>query len=343
MEPKVFATALADLKDDRSRVDDAGLDADDLRELVVTFQALVLQHAGRGFPQDPREQLDLAVRAVFDSWHTPRAAYYRQREHISEELGTAVNVQAMVFGNRGSSSGSGVAFTRDPATGASGVYGDYLQHAQGEDVVSGIRNTVPLIALAELDQACYDELLENMATLESHYRDMCDIEFTIEGGKLWMLQTRVGKRTPEAAFRIAHAMVGEGLLELDEALGRVTGAQLARLMFPRFDARATRELLTVGVSASPGAAVGRVALDTETAVEWSERGEDVILVREETNPDDLQGMVAARGTLTSRGGKTSHAAVVARGMGRPCVCGAEALTVDLVHRQVQVRGGPVLH
>ena len=343
MEPKVFATALAELKDDRSRADDAGLDADDLRELVSTYQALVLQHTGRGFPQDPREQLDLAVRAVFDSWHTPRAAYYRQREHISEELGTAVNVQAMVFGNRGASSGSGVAFTRDPATGASGVYGDYLQHAQGEDVVSGIRNTVPLIDLAELDEACYDELLENMATLESHYRDMCDIEFTIEGGKLWMLQTRVGKRTPEAAFRIAHAMVDEGLLDLDEALGRVTGAQLARLMFPRFDDLATRELLTVGVSASPGAAVGRVALDSETAVEWSERGDDVILVREETNPDDLQGMVAARGTLTSRGGKTSHAAVVARGMGRPCVCGAEALTVDLVGRQVQVRGGPVLH
>ncbi len=343
IEPKVFATALADLKDSRSRIDDAALEVDDLRELVNTYQGLVLQYAGRGFPQDPREQLDLAVRAVFDSWHTPRATFYRHREHISEALGTAVNVQAMVFGNRGSASGSGVAFTRDPATGASGVYGDYLEHAQGEDVVSGTRNTVPLMDLAVLDRPSYDELLENMAVLEHHYRDMCDIEFTIEDGKLWMLQTRVGKRTPEAAFRIAYAMVGEGLVTLDEALARVTGAQLVRLMFPRFDDLATRELLTVGVSASPGAAVGRIVLDAETAVEWSERGEDVILVREETNPDDLQGMASARGTLTSRGGKTSHAAVVARGMGRPCVCGAEALTVDPVGRQVQVRGGPVLH
>lgn len=342
IDSRVFASALTAVKDARSHVDDVSLDIDDLRELVDTYQELVLEHTGRSFPQDPREQLDLAVRAVFDSWHTPRATFYRQREHIPEDLGTAVNVQAMVFGNHGSSSGSGVAFTRDPATGASGVYGDYLQHAQGEDVVSGIRNTVPLSDLAELDKASYDELLEHMATLERHYRDMCDIEFTIEDGKLWMLQTRVGKRTPEAAFRIAHAMVGEGLVTLDEALSRVTGAQLARLMFPRFDDRAARERLTVGVSASPGAAVGRLVLDAETAVEWSSRGEDVILVREETNPDDLHGMVAARGTLTSRGGKTSHAAVVARGMGRPCVCGAEALLVDPAQRRVQVRGGPVL-
>ncbi len=342
IEPKVFATALAELKDSRSYADDYGLEVEDLRELVSTYQALVQQFAGRSFPQDPREQLDLAVRAVFDSWHTPRAAFYRHREHISEDLGTAVNVQAMVFGNRGPSSGSGVAFTRDPATGASGVYGDYLQHAQGEDVVSGIRNTMPLADLAELDKPSYDELIDHMTRLEHHYKDMCDIEFTIEGGKLWMLQTRVGKRTPEAAFRIAHDMVGEGLVDLDEALGRVTGAQLVRLMFPRFDDQSSRELLTAGISASPGAAVGRVVLDAETAVAWSARGEDVILVREETNPDDLPGMAAARGTLTSRGGKTSHAAVVARGMGRPCVCGAEALTVDLVGRQVQVRGGPIL-
>jgi pyruvate,orthophosphate dikinase len=339
----VFATALAELKASRGRADDVALDSDDLRELVWTFQALVQEHAGRAFPQDPREQLDLAVRAVFGSWHTPRARLYRRREHIPESLGTAVNVQAMVFGNRGSSSGSGVAFTRDPATGDPGVYGDYLQHAQGEDVVSGSRNTVPLSDLAELDKASYDELLEHMATLEDHYRDMCDIEFTIEAGKLWMLQTRVGKRTPEAAFRIAHTMVDEGLVDLDEALTRVTGAQLARLMFPRFDDRAERDLLTVGVSASPGAAVGRLVLDAATAVEWSARGEDVILVREETNPDDLHGLVAARGALTSRGGKTSHAAVVARGMGRPCVCGAEALLIDPVGRQVRVRGGRLLH
>ena len=343
IDPTEFSSALARLKESRSRVGDRGLDVDDLQELVRTYQELIQQHTGRAFPQDPREQLDLAVRAVFDSWHTPRADFYRRREHISEDLGTAVNVQAMVFGNRGERSGSGVGFTRDPGNGASGVYGDYLQQAQGEDVVSGIRNTMPLTELADLDKSSYDELLEHMATLENHYRDMCDIEFTVEDGKLWMLQTRVGKRTPEAAFRIAHAMVAEGLVDLDEALRRVTGAQLGRLMFPRFDEQALRSLLAAGISASPGAAVGRVALDAETAVTWSARGEDVILVREETNPDDLPGMVAARGTLTSRGGKTSHAAVVARGMGRPCVCGAEALLVDLVARQVQVRGGPTLH
>ncbi len=343
IDPPEFSSALARLKESRSRVGDSGLDVDDLQELVRTYQELIQQHTGRAFPQNPREQLDLAVRAVFDSWHTPRAGFYRRREHISEDLGTAVNVQAMVFGNRGERSGSGVGFTRDPGNGASGVYGDYLQQAQGEDVVSGIRNTMPLTDLGELDKSSYDELLEHMATLENHYRDMCDIEFTVEDGKLWMLQTRVGKRTPEAAFRIAHAMVTEGLVDLDEALRRVTGAQLGRLMFPRFDEHAPRSLLTTGISASPGAAVGRVALDAETAVTWSARGEDVILVREETNPDDLPGMVAARGTLTSRGGKTSHAAVVARGMGRPCVCGAEALLVDLVARQVQVRGGATLH
>src|SRR6187200_1689480 len=210
MEPKVFATALAELKDDRSRADDAGLDADDLRELVTTYHALVLQHTGRSFPQDPREQLDLAIRAVFDSWHTPRARYYRRHEGIDETLGTAVNVQAMVFGNRGPDSGSGVCFTRDPATGAKGVYGDYLGHAQGEDVVAGIRNTVPLSDLADIDKFAYDDLLGFMDLLERHYRNMCDIEFTIEDKKLWMLQTRVGKRTAQAAFRVAHEMVTEG-------------------------------------------------------------------------------------------------------------------------------------
>ena len=309
---------------------------------MASYKKLVREHAGRDFPQDPREQLDLTVRAVFDSWNTPRAVFYRRQERIPDDIGTAVNVQAMVFGNRGPSSGSGVCFTRDPATGETGAYGDYLPNAQGEDVVAGIRNTMSLAELAELDATSYDELVGFMETLEHHYRDMCDIEFTIEDGKLWMLQTRVGKRTPEAAFRVAHAMVGEGLVDLDEALRRVTGAQLARLMFPRFDDQGEHERLTTGISASPGAAVGRVVLDAETAVHWRGRGEDVILVREETNPDDLPGMAAARGTLTSRGGKTSHAAVVARGMGRPCVCGAEALIVDIDARQVQVRGGPVI-
>jgi pyruvate,orthophosphate dikinase len=338
----VFSTELERIKSERSRENDAALEPDDLRELIAVYHDRVREQAGRDFPQDPREQLDLAVRSVFDSWNTPRAAFYRRQERISEDLGTAVNVQAMVFGNRGPSSGSGVCFTRDPSTGESGVYGDYLANAQGEDVVAGIRNTLPLHDLAELDKSSYDELLEHMARLEGHYRDMCDIEFTIEEGKLWMLQTRVGKRTPEAAFRIAHAMVDEGLVRLDEALERVTGAQLARLMFPRFDETKTHELLTVGISASPGAAVGKIVLDAETAVEWTSRGDDVILVREETNPDDLAGMASARGTLTSRGGKTSHAAVVARGMGKPCVCGADALVVDHEARKVRVRGGPVL-
>ena len=338
----VFAAELRRMKADRARADDAALEVEDLRDLVASYKNLVREHAGRDFPQDPREQLDLTLRAVFDSWNTPRAVFYRRQERIPDDIGTAVNVQAMVFGNRGPSSGSGVCFTRDPATGETGAYGDYLPNAQGEDVVAGIRNTMSLSELAELDASSYDELVGFMETLEHHYSDMCDIEFTIEDGKLWMLQTRVGKRTPEAAFRVAHAMVGEGLIDLDEALRRVTGAQLARLMFPRFDDQGEHERLTTGISASPGAAVGRVVLDAETAVHWRGRGEDVILVREETNPDDLPGMAAARGTLTSRGGKTSHAAVVARGMGRPCVCGAEALIVDIDARQVQVRGGPVI-
>jgi pyruvate, orthophosphate dikinase len=334
-----FSEALDDAKRAKGTDSDLDLGADDLRELVTTYQKLIEEHAGRPFPQDPREQLDLAVRAVFDSWNTDRARLYRRQERIPEDLGTAVNVQAMVFGNFGMDSGSGVAFTRDPASGNQGVYGDYLQNAQGEDVVAGIRNTVSLADFKEVDQQSYDDLMTIMARLERHYRDMCDIEFTVERGKLWMLQTRVGKRTPEAAFRIAVHMVDEGLIELDEAVLRVTGDQLAQLMFPRFDESAERALLATGMNASPGAAVGRCVFDSDTAVEWSDRGEDVILVRKETNPDDLRGMVAARGILTSRGGKTSHAAVVARGMGRTCVCGAESLDVDAAAREFRVRGG----
>ncbi|GCD88379.1 pyruvate, phosphate dikinase [Nocardioides sp. LS1] len=343
IESEVFAEAHDALKKERGTVEDLDLGVDDLRELVATYKKAILEHAGREFPQDPREQMDLAVRAVFDSWNTDRAVLYRRQEQIPEDLGTAVNIQAMVFGNRGMSSGSGVCFTRDPASGAQGVYGDYLQNAQGEDVVAGIRNTVSLADLADLDRTSHDELLAIMATLEQHYRDMCDIEFTIERGKLWMLQTRVGKRTPEAAFRIAVHMVDEGLIDLDEALRRVSGAQLAQLMFPRFDPGADRTLLATGMNASPGAAVGRAVFDWGTAVEWAERGEDVILVRKETSPDDLHGMVVAKGILTSRGGKTSHAAVVARGMGRTCVCGAEALDVDTKEGRFTVRGGKTVH
>jgi pyruvate, orthophosphate dikinase len=338
IDGEVFSRALDKLKKERGTESDTDLGVDDLRGLVGTFQDAIRDHAGRGFPQEPREQLELAMRAVFDSWNTERAVLYRRQERIPEDLGTAVNVQAMVFGNRGDDSGSGVAFTRDPASGSQGVYGDYLQNAQGEDVVAGIRNTVSLADMERIDKKSHDELLEIMNTLEKHYHDMCDIEFTVERGRLWMLQTRVGKRTPEAAFRIGRHMTDEGLIDEDDATRRVTGAQLAQLMFPRFDENADRDLLATGMNASPGAAVGKAVFDSDTAVEWAERGEDVILVRKETNPDDLRGMVAARGILTSRGGKTSHAAVVARGMGRTCVCGAEALDVSAKKRRARVRG-----
>ena len=339
VDSELFSSALDAAKRDVGTQSDLDLDADHLRDLVETFKAIIKEQTGSDFPQDPREQLDLAIRAVFNSWNTDRARLYRRQERIPEDLGTAVNVQAMVFGNFGMDSGSGVAFTRDPASGEQGVYGDYLQNAQGEDVVAGIRNTVSLADMADIDRTSHDELLGIMAHLERHYRDMCDIEFTVERGKLWMLQTRVGKRTPEAAFRIAIHMVDEGLIEMDEAVLRVTGDQLALLMFPSFDESSERTLLTRGMNASPGAAVGKCVFDSDTAVEYAERGEDVILVRKETNPDDLRGMVAARGILTSRGGKTSHAAVVARGMGRTCVCGADSLDVDVKAREFRVRGG----
>jgi pyruvate,orthophosphate dikinase len=285
----------------------------------------------------------MAIRAVFDSWNTDRAVIYRRQERIPSDLGTAVNVVAMVFGNLGMDSGTGVAFTRDPASGAQGIYGDYLQNAQGEDVVAGIRNTVPLAELEKLDKRSYDELLGIMQTLEEHYRDLCDIEFTIERGKLWMLQTRVGKRTAAAAFRIAVQLVDQGLIGMDEAVSRVTGAQLAQLMFPRFDDQAAKQKIAGGIAASPGAASGKVVFDSYTAVKWSRSGESVILVRRETNPDDLNGMIAAAGILTSRGGKTSHAAVVARGMGKTCVCGVETLDVDTKQRVLRAPGGVELH
>jgi pyruvate,orthophosphate dikinase len=281
----------------------------------------------------------LAVEAVFDSWNAPRAVLYRRQERIPADLGTAVSVVAMVFGNRGMDSGTGVAFTRDPGTGQQGVYGDYLQNAQGEDVVAGIRNTMPLQELERIDKRSYDELMQIMETLENHYKDLCDIEFTIEGGKLWMLQTRVGKRTAGAAFRIATQLVDQGLIDLDEAVIRVTGDQLAHLMFPRFDTDADRRQIAKGMNASPGAAVGKAVFSSRRAVELAARGEDVILVRRETNPDDLGGMIAAQGVLTSRGGKTSHAAVVARGMGKTCVCGAEELDVDTQARRFTAPDG----
>jgi pyruvate,orthophosphate dikinase len=338
IEGEYFEHAIDDAKKTKGVRNDLDLDAGDLQNLVTTFKDIVRAHADREFPQDPRQQLDLAINAVFDSWNADRAVLYRRQERIPADLGTAVNVVAMVFGNLGLDSGTGVAFTRDPGTGAQGVYGDYLQNAQGEDVVAGIRNTVPLQDLERIDKASYDQLMQIMQTLENHYRDLCDIEFTIERGKLWMLQTRVGKRTAAAAFRIAVQLVDQGLIDMDEAVRRVSGDELARLMFPRFDTSAQVTKIATGVSASPGAAVGKAVFDSARAVELAGRGEDVILVRRETNPDDLHGMIAAQGILTSRGGKTSHAAVVARGMGKTCVCGADELDVDTKARKFTAPG-----
>ncbi|MFF9000622.1 pyruvate, phosphate dikinase [Streptomyces achromogenes] len=338
----LFEEALDKAKAAKKVTVDTDLEAADLKKLVTTFKKIVKKEAGREFPQDPREQMDLAIKAVFDSWNGDRAKLYRRQERIPHDLGTAVNVCSMVFGNLGPDSGTGVAFTRDPASGHQGVYGDYLQNAQGEDVVAGIRNTVPLAELERIDKKSYDQLMRIMETLENHYKDLCDIEFTIERGRLWMLQTRVGKRTAGAAFRIATQLVDQGLIDETEALQRVTGAQLAQLMFPRFDEQAKVEQVARGIAASPGAAVGKAVFDSYTAVKWSRSGEKVILVRRETNPDDLDGMIAAEGILTSRGGKTSHAAVVARGMGKTCVCGAEELEVDTKRRRMTVPGGHVV-
>ncbi len=343
-----FEHAIDRAKEAKGTKNDLDLDAEDLQLLVESFKAIVRADAGREFPQEPRQQLDLAVEAVFNSWNADRAILYRRQERIPADLGTAVNIVAMVFGNLGMDSGTGVAFTRDPGSGQQGVYGDYLQNAQGEDVVAGIRNTVPLQDLQKVDPKSYAELMQIMQTLETHYKDLCDIEFTIERGKLWMLQTRVGKRTAAAAFRIATQLVDQGLIDMDEALTRVSGSQLAQLMFPRFDAGSDVKRIAKGISASPGAAVGKAVFDSATAVEWADRGEHVILVRRETNPDDLHGMIAAQGILTSRGGKTSHAAVVARGMGKTCVCGADELEVDVNARQftapdgITVRQGDVI-
>jgi pyruvate,orthophosphate dikinase len=339
IEGEAFEHAIDSAKQAKGTANDLDLDAADLKGLVEEFKAIVRDHTGRDFPQQPREQMDLAINAVFDSWNADRAILYRRQERIPADLGTAVNVVAMVFGNLGMDSGTGVAFTRDPGTGQQGVYGDYLQNAQGEDVVAGIRNTVPLQDLERIDAKSYAELMQIMQTLENHYRDLCDIEFTIERGKLWMLQTRVGKRTAAAAFRIAKQLVDQGMIDMDEALSRVTGAQLAQLMFPRFDASGDVTTITKAVSASPGAAVGTAVFDSGRAVEQAAAGQDVILVRRETNPDDLHGMIAAQGILTSRGGKTSHAAVVARGMGKTCVCGADELEVDIAGRKFTAPGG----
>jgi pyruvate,orthophosphate dikinase len=312
------------------------LDPDDLAKLVETFKAVVKRESGIDFPQEPHEQLGHAIEAVFRSWNGRRARDYRKMESIPDDLGTAVNVQTMVFGNKGEDSGTGVAFTRNPSTGENKPYGDFLVNAQGEDVVAGIRITEPLDAVGQRFPECHQQLTANMHKLEQHYRDMCDIEFTIEQGTLYMLQTRVGKRTAAAALRMAVEMVEEGLINQQEAVLRIAPAQLDQLLHPQFDPKASFTPLAKGLNASPGAATGKVYFTADEAEAHHAAGEAVILVRPETSPDDLHGMIAAEGILTSRGGLVSHAAVVARGMGKPAICGAESVKIDVAARQFAV-------
>lgn len=342
LDPEQFEHAFEQAKHAAGVEFDYQLNEKHLQALINTYKELFKNLSGEDFPQDVHVQLQMAVLAVFQSWNTNRAKLYRRQEQIPENLGTAVNVMAMVFGNRGNTSGTGVAFTRDPATGTKGAYGDWLVNAQGEDVVAGIRNTLKLNDMNDTVPSAHDELIRVMNILETHYKDLCDIEFTVEEGKLWMLQTRVGKRTAAAAFRIAVQLVEEGLISNTDALMRVNGAQLMQLMFPKFDDSAPKVLITTGIAASPGAAVGKLVFSAERAVEVAASGESVILARKETNPDDLAGMVASVGILTSRGGKTSHAAVVARGMGKTAVCGADDLLIDVQNKTVTTPTGDVL-
>ncbi|MBA3728533.1 MAG: pyruvate, phosphate dikinase [Actinobacteria bacterium] len=309
---------------------DTDLTAEDLLRLTEDFKAIVRQETSEEFPQDPRVQLEKAIAAVFESWNGDRAIAYRRQNKIPDSLGTAVNVVAMVFGNMGEGSGTGVAFTRDPSTGEKEPYGDYLENAQGEDVVAGIRNTLRLPELADIDAESYRRLREGMDVLERHYRDMCDIEFTIQRGRLWFLQTRVGKRTSFAEWVMAFDMVQEGLITNDEALLRLDPGRLDQLFKPviRQDQKSSERPATKGLNASPGAAVGRVVFSADAAVEWAGRGERVILVRRETTPDDYHGMIRSQGILTSAGGTNSHAAVVARGEGIPAVCGADGIRLE---------------
>ncbi|MGB9792958.1 MAG: pyruvate, phosphate dikinase, partial [Thermacetogeniaceae bacterium] len=315
---------------------DYQLGPDLLRGIVEEYKAIVREATGREFPQDPMEQLMLAVRAVFESWNNPRAIVYRKINQIPDDLGTAVNVQAMVFGNMGEDSGTGVAFTRDPSTGENVIYGEYLMNAQGEDVVAGIRTPYPLSRLKEEMPETYRQFEEICRLLEKHYRDMQDLEFTIERGKLYMLQTRSAKRTAAAAVKVAVDMVKEGLITKEEAVERVDPSQLDQLLHRRLDPKAKLNVIARGLPASPGAASGAVVFDADEAERRGQSGEKVILVRTETTPDDIHGVVAAQGVLTSRGGMTSHAAVVARGMGKPCVCGCEALRIDYEAKKMTV-------
>jgi pyruvate,orthophosphate dikinase len=333
-----FEQALTDLKKSTGASQDVDLSADDLTGLIDTYRAVYLEETGRDFPQDPREQLARAVRAVFDSWDSPRAKVYRRTYDIPDELGTAVNVVQMVFGNKGDESGTGVAFTRDPSTGEQGLYGEFLANAQGEDVVSGIRTPEPLANMEQKLPAAFAHLLDTMRRLEEHYRDMQDIEFTVEDNELYLLQTRSAKRTAAAAVKAAVEMAEEGLIAREDAVARIDPTQLEQLLHPMIDPTADWEVATKGLNASPGAACGAIVLDADTAEERGKAGESVILVRWETTPDDIHGLISAAGILTAHGGMTSHAAVVARGMGKPCVAGCEGLSIDIDARTITVGG-----
>jgi len=333
-----FEQALADLKRQRGVELDVDLSADDLATLIETFKGIYRHEIGRDFPQDAREQLRRAVIAVFESWETPRAKVYRRTYDIPDDLGTAVNVMQMVFGNKGERSATGVCFTRDPSTGEQGVYGEYLVNAQGEDVVAGTRTPQPVEEMKNRLPEAYEQLLDTMARLEQHYRDMQDIEFTVEEGKLYMLQTRSAKRTAAAAIKAAVDMTSEGLINREEAIARIDPKQLDQLLHPMLDPNATFDVAARGLNASPGAASGKLVLDADTAEERGKAGEAVILVGWETTPDDIHGMIQSRGVLTAHGGMTSHAAVVARGMGKPCVAGCEGLDIDMESRTITLGG-----
>ncbi len=338
VDAALFENALADLKDAEGVQYDHQLTAEALEKLIVTFKDIYKKGTGEDFPQQPEKQLLLAVMAVFRSWNSDRAIYYRKANKIPDSLGTAVNVQCMVFGNMGDDCGTGVAFTRNPSTGEKGLFGEYLINAQGEDVVAGIRTPQPIAALANDMPAVYEQFLDIAKNLEQHYHDMQDMEFTVERGKLFMLQTRNGKRTAAAALKAAVDMVAEGLIDKEEALMRVDPLQLNQLLHPGIDPKAELTAIANGLPASPGAACGKCVFDADTAEELGKAGEKVILIRTETTPEDIHGMVMAQGILTSHGGMTSHAAVLARGMGVPAVCGAEALKIDAEGKKVTIAG-----
>ena len=326
------------IKDKHGAKEDTDLGTAGLHELIEAYLAVYRKYTGGDFPQDPYAQLEAAIAAVFSSWHTPRAVSYRQINDITGLLGTAVNVQTMVFGNMGDDSGTGVAFTRNNTTGDDELYGEFLINAQGEDVVAGIRTPKPVAEMEDWQPAVYKQLLKVKKQLEKHYTDMQDFEFTVERGTLCMLQTRAGKRTGVAAVKIACDMVKQRLITQTEGLLRVPAGDLNQLLLPSFDSEAQRDVLTVGLPASPGAAVGRLAFTAKEATDRTLNGEKVLLVRRETSPEDVEGMHAAVGILTSTGGRTSHAAVVAVGWGKTCVCGAGELNIDEANRRLQVNG-----